>query len=763
MHCWDIDLCPLPTVAATMDPLGTTSVVPKCTFRSGEGTKSGRSMSACMTDAPVTKNLLVGCHRCCSGKTTWRCICCYKKFVDCIKHTFSKLPKTSKPLFSDAIAFMLSTDWKQVTESRHPPFLQASKHIVGHLEWIAGCPCCSNFQLPPVPRLDIYIGLKRLPKLEVQTLTEDWLEYNPDVDGMSPVSLHVEVVTAYPIRSKEEELHFKYHTIPEECHAAIFHSPPVPPGKNLRVWRIVRYGEPPFDCLSAVQFHEFGQFTLDDLDQFGRACRSVAPLRTLPHGGVLASNTVGGFSFSSLRTNRTGGPNGNANGVNTKALKQLVCDPCVVGATPCREESTILVPVADKNGLVTSAVPFYPAITSKTGNVTHPKHTAIPRRGSVAQGLDLLLSIKDDNRLRRIFQMFAAVRMSAAILMVLLHKHGLESSLFEAMETIERFEEAEARVKRGEKDCGNQKSSRKPNVATEEEIRVGSYVFYPECGSDLPGVVNKKYCAGKSTLLRITPVGGGKDVIHTVENVQGYCQYGRFSDDDDTSKKRKRISWKEKRDMFKSGFTLLEIMGIIAAYTTCFDVTYGHFDFFGEDALDSLFENKMVVPLGDPDESVSLPACGTFGVVPPGALCFPRVGVGTILSTEHVELHVLNNFLHLGPGTAKISLKTKAAGKPRAKSRRARQRQATQRKMQERLTAVTPRGCWHNDSFYPKGYAILDWNSRLTGFSYTAVQLREAARRAGGTVYRDYRHRVFVARAEAREAEAQRDRATNAT
>ena len=197
--------------------------------------------------------------------------------------------------------------------------------------------------------------------------------------------------------------------------------------------------------------------------------------------------------------------------------------------------------------------------------------------------------------------------------------------------------------------------------------------------------------------------------------VVGYPAFGNFSDDD--IKPRPVIDvYKKMISLRNNGYNELECVASKSDYTSVFDTSFGHKDTFGSKAVDSLVENKLVCPFGLPENSCPEPGNITLGIVPPGAFAYPRYKVSTCLSSEHLEMHVLHNVMHFG---SKLSHKKLNYTVPKGVKAK---KLADLVHQQE---AIEKRGCWFNHKFYPEGGALLDWNSRSTGNSVTAIRFQE--------------------------------------
>lgn len=124
-------------------------------------------------------------------------------------------------------------------------------------------------------------------------------------------------------------------------------------------------------------------------------------------------------------------------------------------------------------------------------------------------------------------------------------------------------------------------------------------------------------------------------------------------------------------------------------YTTSFDVIYGHCDRFTTKEDDLVLGNKILFPRGTAAPQIELNAFLSEGRVPPGALCYPRYKISSlILALEDVELKSLHSVLHMGA-------------------------------RQSNVKYACNRGVWckgvlaGNIRFYPEGAAVMDW-TKLT-------------------------------------------------
>ena len=95
---------------------------------------------------------------------------------------------------------------------------------------------------------------------------------------------------------------------------------------------------------------------------------------------------------------------------------------------------------------------------------------------------------------------------------------------------------------------------------------------------------------------------------------------------------------------------ILDSLASIGNYTTVFDVTFGHKDSFKHPTDPPVLENKVLFPLGEPDPSFNLDDYQKEGIVPPGALAYPRYKVASLsFAASDVELHCLHSDMHFGP------------------------------------------------------------------------------------------------------------------
>eukprot|EP00984_Skeletonema_dohrnii_P020425 scaffold9950_cov94-Skeletonema_dohrnii-CCMP3373.AAC.1 len=166
-------------------------------------------------------------------------------------------------------------------------------------------------------------------------------------------------------------------------------------------------------------------------------------------------------------------------------------------------------------------------------------------------------------------------------------------------------------------------------------------------------------------------------------------------------------------------------------YNVVFDAVAAHLDHFGKNknAVEASIENGREIPIGNISPGMELPKNGSivsFQTIP-AALYMPRLGVATIrnIYTELLDLH---QEYHCVLTQEKKEIKNT-------------NKKNFGRDCIDRSTF--DRGSWFRGQFYSKGGSLLDWGSRYSGQSATAVtwrtgqdriaRNRRAARRRRGT------------------------------
>lgn len=156
------------------------------------------------------------------------------------------------------------------------------------------------------------------------------------------------------------------------------------------------------------------------------------------------------------------------------------------------------------------------------------------------------------------------------------------------------------------------------------------------------------------------------------------------------------------------------IWSSLSNYNIVFDAVAVHLDHFGsqrnDNTVKAVIENGREIPVGAATPEMQLPENGT--IVPfsqiPGALYMPRLGVATIRD-RYTELLELHHEYHCVLTQGK--LQTSRTNKKNI--------------ARDAISSCThDRGCWFGGKFYSQGGAALDWGSRYSGQSTTAVRWR---------------------------------------
>lgn len=155
------------------------------------------------------------------------------------------------------------------------------------------------------------------------------------------------------------------------------------------------------------------------------------------------------------------------------------------------------------------------------------------------------------------------------------------------------------------------------------------------------------------------------------------------------------------------------IWSSLSNYNIVFDAVAVHLDHFGsqrnDNTVKAVIEIGREIPVGAACYTRNATTREWYHCVPfsqiPGALYMPRLGVATIRDryTELLELyHKYHCVLTQGNGKVKNTNKKNIA--------------------RDAISSCThDRGCWFGGKFYSQGGAALDWGSRYSGQSTTAV------------------------------------------
>jgi hypothetical protein len=229
----------------------------------------------------------------------------------------------------------------------------------------------------------------------------------------------------------------------------------------------------------------------------------------------------------------------------------------------------------------------------------------------------------------------------------------------------------------------------------------------------------------RSNNYLISSPGGAEDWI-VADRLVPYPSscIGQYNDDDVKSRSERAIKQKL-IGLFKDGHSLMAVLAARSDWTGAMAASGGHFDSFGKKAVDSLLESKGVVPLGLPDTIFHQPEPNVPSPAPPGSLLFARYKVATCLCAEDLEIHVLHSTLHLSvhlprldPPMSRMMYQDVSEVQGRSVSK------DTYRDDWFKYGGLQ-RGAWFRKQFYPQGIAILDWNSKFTGHSFSAVRYHQ--------------------------------------
>lgn len=317
----------------------------------------------------------------------------------------------------------LGMDWKNPDLTNPPPFLEVVTVKPPVLKHVGRCAFCYQVTLPKLPPLRLASSFfdTASPKFASEYITQD-VPYPHPVTGKiarRPAVIHVVTMhavldncggdldqSAYLSRWFQHDHVSTFSTWDDDA--------PMPnpvPDNLLRIrlvrglppkGKVVRNGSiqlPPWEaeaakngeavnyayCLSFKIFGHFADITAEDAAAFLVDARDSAHIRNVEKYGGTSIRNRKGVANSSYRTNRVGGPFGNANEDDIEAHRDRTQSSSMVGAVPRKRSATMLVPSdPDGSGLVTTLVPFYTAV--KGDHVSHPPRNAPASRSFVSEG-----------------------------------------------------------------------------------------------------------------------------------------------------------------------------------------------------------------------------------------------------------------------------------------------------------------------------------------------------------------------------------------
>lgn len=246
---------------------------------------------------------------------------------------------------------------------------------------------------------------------------------------------------------------------------------------------------------------------------------------------------------------------------------------------------------------------------------------------------------------------------------------------------------------------------------------IGEIVFYNSTNEDdwISGgkVIKHLQTDNDGERQYLVDIGNGIQQQFGEFRLSGVSGVGHYSDDDlpilsDNECRELTIRLMQ---LTKNG---LLIWSARSNYNVVFDAVAAHLDHFGQqknkEAVKAVIENGREVPMGERIEMV-LPSNGEIASFRdlPGALYLPRLGVA-IIRDRYTELLDLHSEFHCVLTQRREEIKTNANKKNIV-------RDAINR-------STYNRGCWFDGFFYSQGGSLLDWGSRYSGQSITAVRMR---------------------------------------
>ncbi len=717
----------------------------------------------------------------CRGITHKRCFDCYKKLSTVLLKEVDKLRDGEKMLCNHATKVVMNIDWTAaINNSKLPNKITidgkvrdvpiSKTDVPTEFKWNVPCQSCGNISLPkeqplPIKKEKLKPSLNNINyhHIDVETTTIDRNTTKPQ-----KTNVHVELVIVEPIVDMEtissvQHRRFGAGTIDGEC--IVFHSKPTHWGDDGNVYRIIATRNPtnPNEllALSSIHFDKFSEsVTRQEMQAYMKLIQcSVEPTYekvnkddTKMRRRSFCRNSQGGYRSGQIRVNRNSGPAGTNNGMELRDIQEAQSSPNMKGAN-CRHVSqTVQTAITRNDGLITKVPQFYHA--PNDDKFTRSIFCAPALKGCQAEGKHVLESIKDspehltkgttNKRLMDIHYEFTLARIESALLNKALSTHpslkvlGYETVSSEATNNVLNSWASTTRIS---DDAAEENATNVPSESAVEEVdegdvdelnedekrsildnppyEIGECVFYTTgnpCDQNWisNGRIIKQMRTEEGTTRKyLVNIGDGEDRIFDEYHLSGEPGTGIYTDEDVPIYSDTEYDGLVKMLTNITRDTVL-LWSARSNYNVLWCSVACHLDYFGkkgnDKAVNASIENGREVPSGRHCNELKLPQSGT--IVPfrrvPGALYMPRLGIATIRDryTELIDLHQEFHCVLTQERKETTSTNKKNIG-----------RDAISR-------STYDRGCWFCGNFFAQGGSVLDWGSRLTGSSASAVIYR---------------------------------------
>lgn len=706
----------------------------------------------------------------CRGKIQRRCFECYKQLSIALnKQEVSNLREGETLLCNEATKIVMVIDWASAAkEKKLPEKIMLNNETVdvpistttkeNVFTWNIPCQSCGTLKLPDEPPLPIKDKLKpSLKNITCHHIDIETTAINRLTMEEQQIMSHVELVIVKPLVdmdtiSAAQHRRFGQGTIDGEC--IVFHSKPTHWGDSENVYRIIATPNPSnadeLLALSSIHFDRFSEMVnVEQMQAYMKLvqCSVLPTFEKVNKGNSMrrrksSKNSKGGYRFASLRCCRKNGAAGTNNGMELNDIQEAQSSPNMMGHH-CRHISqTVQIAIAGKDGLITSVPNYYHGVYDRKFTKSH--HYSPAMKGSQATGSSLLNRIQNPFeditlsvprwRLEDIHVEFTLARIDSAYLNKALCGHpqlnklGFTSVSSEATKNVLNswHHTVSASKSANEQEKLEQMDEAKDDLVESEKEAImqnKAYVEHETVYYNMTGN-HHGWISGGKVIKQVTSningerryqvdIGDGKMVLFGELSLSGESGIGNHSDDDLPIRTDAELKEMIRRHTQQTKSAVL-IWSSLSNYNIVFDAVAVHLDHFGsqknQNAVKAVIENGREIPVGAVTPEMQLPKNGT--IVPfsqiPGALYMPRLGVATIRDryTELLELHhEYHCVLTQGNGKVKNTNKKNIA--------------------RDAISSCTyDRGCWFGGKFYSAGGAVLDWGSRYSGQSTTAVRWR---------------------------------------
>jgi hypothetical protein len=419
--------------------------VPTCGFTNAQSSKHRVTRGIlCLATSTCTvtrrTQIFIGCFNCNKSSPIWRCNYCYSKFATKINN--DKLYKCMVTI--DVLQFMLSFNWMSIKQENIPhlaethdqwfrlikPNWQPAKEGNNNfcLVWKDCCPCCYKFSFE-----------KQIDNLMQGTILEQFLphkfpriyrhrfqcmELNENKLTFQKETNTVVVVILNPVLTKELEEKFRYRSSDELImNPFLSIEDDIIANYDFELqdhdWLLVlgnqNHGSSVKENMNVLSLKRIGVLNkyvnLDSGNIMKNISKTIATIaaNSLPEkrsdklniqnnncSRILKKNILnvrkqtGDITSVALTTLRSGGPQGNAGGMNMDELSEKLFSGKVLKGIPRTITGTIIVPyyVSQNNLLVNRLQPFYVSVKEKPAEemtIVSPPNCAIPQYGYIAE------------------------------------------------------------------------------------------------------------------------------------------------------------------------------------------------------------------------------------------------------------------------------------------------------------------------------------------------------------------------------------------